>query len=327
MDSLEVNKGIAAVLTAGIAFFLAGTIGDLLVSNREPEKTAIAIEMPTGGPSGGGAAAPAGPGNINGLIATADPAAGEAFTKKVCVACHTFNQGGAAGVGPNLYGVLGAPHGHMAGFNYSDALKSKQGPWTYEELNDWLYKPSGYAPGTRMAFAGIPSDKQRADVIAYLRSLSPNPQPLPKAESAPAAAPAAAPPAGAQAPGTQGGLPPLAPLLAKADPAAGETYTKTICVACHTFNEGGAAGVGPNLYGVVDSPHGHMAGFNYSPAMKAKQGPWTLDELNEWLFKPAAYAPGTRMIFPGIPNAQTRANVVDYLRTLSHNPVPLPEAK
>jgi cytochrome c len=323
MGGLEVNKGIAAVLVAGIAFFLTGFIGDLLVQNKVPEKVAIDIQMPQAAPAGG-AAAPSGPPNIDNLIATADPAKGEAFTKTICVACHSFNQGGAAGVGPNLYGVLGAKHGHMEGFNYSKGLASIPGPWTYEALNQWLYDPAAYAPGTRMTYAGIKNNQQRAEVIAYLRSLSPNPEPLPPHHDDTAAAtPASAPAAGAPA-GAEGGLPPIVPLLAKADPAAGEAYTKTICVACHTFTEGGPAGVGPNLYNVVGGPHAHMAGFNYTAGMKAKTGPWTFDELNEWLYKPAAYVPGTRMIFPGIPNAQTRANVIDYLRTLSHNPVALP---
>jgi cytochrome c len=322
MDTLAVNKGVAAVLTAGIAFFLTGLLGTILVHNKVPEKVAIDIQMPQPA-SAGGAAAPAGPPNIDNLIAVADPAKGEAFTKTICVACHSFNQGGPAGVGPNLYGVLGSPHGHMAGFNYSAALKSHAGPWTYEELNQWLYDPAAYAPGTRMTYAGVKNNEMRANVIAYLRSLSPTPEPLPTPH---AEAPAAATPASAAAAGAPAGenLPPLVPLLAKADPAAGEAYTKTICVACHTFTEGGPAGVGPNLYNVVGGPHAHMPGFNYTAGMKAKQGPWTFAELNEWLYKPAAYVPGTRMIFPGIPNAQTRANVIDYLRTLSHNPLPLP---
>jgi cytochrome c len=312
MDSLEVNKTVAAVLTAGIAFFLAGYVGTLLVDNKEPAKVAFEITMPQA-PGAAAPAAPTGPDNIDGLIATADPAKGEAYTKTICVACHTFTQGGPAGVGPNLYGILGAKHGHMEGFSYSKALSSIPGPWTYETLNQWLYKPAAYAPGTKMAFVGIPNNQLRAEVIAYLRSLSPNPEPLPKAGPViPAAAPAAE------------GLPPLVPLLAKADPAAGEAYTKTICVACHTFTEGGPAGVGPNLYNVVGGPHAHMQGFNYTAGMKAKTGPWTFAELNEWLYKPAAYVPGTRMIFPGIPNAQTRANVIDYLRTLSPDPLPLP---
>src|SRR5271166_5969430 len=213
MDSLEVNKVVAAVLVAGIAFFLTGLLGTILVQNREPEKVAIEIQMPLAGAAGGGPAAPAGPPNIDNLIATADPAKGEAYTKTVCVACHTFNQGGAAGVGPNLYNIVGGPHAHMQGFNYSGALKGKQGPWTYEALNEWLYKPAAYAPGTRMAFAGIPNNQTRAEVIAYLRSLSPNPIPLPTphAEPAPAATPASAP-AGAAAggaPAGEGALPPL----------------------------------------------------------------------------------------------------------------------
>ncbi len=184
MDSMEVNKGIAAVLVAGIIFFLTGLIGDSLVRERQPEKPVLAIAAAPA-PSAG-AAKPAGPAPIAPLLASADPKVGDQFVHKVCVACHTFDKGGKPAVGPNLYGVVGGPHDHEAGFNYSPALQKFKGqPWTFDALNEWLYKPSAYAPGTRMSFAGITNDKQRADVIAYLRTLSDNPVPLPKPEQQP----------------------------------------------------------------------------------------------------------------------------------------------
>ena len=112
----------------------------------------------------------------------------------------------------------------------------------------------------------------------------------------------------------------------RADVQAGEQFASTVCTACHTFNKGGKPVVGPNLYGVVGGPHDHEAGFNYSPALEKFKGqPWTFDALNHWLFNPSEYAPGTRMTFAGIPNAQTRADVIDYLHTLSDHPLPLPK--
>ncbi len=320
MDSMEVNKAIASVLTAGIAFMVASLIADGMVHPTRLKETAIHVDMPA---AAGAPAAPAPEQPIAALLASADEKAGEKFAHTVCAACHTFDEGGKAGVGPNLYGVLGAPHGHMAGFDYSAALKAKQGPWTYDELNEWLTKPAAYAPGTKMTFAGIPSEKQRADVIAYLRTLSKNPEPLPPvpAQAASAAAPAAGAPAGG-APAAA----PIGPMIAAAQPAEGEKIMQRDCAVCHTLTKGGKAGVGPNLWGVIGGPHGHMAGFDYSAALKAKQGPWTYDELNEWLTKPSAYAPGTKMTFAGLKKESERAAVIAYLRTLSDNPEPLPAA-
>jgi cytochrome c len=316
---MEVNKAIAAVLVAGIAFMAATLVADGLVHPARLAKPAIEVQVPetSGAPAGG--AAPEQP--IGPMIAAADPKAGEKIAHTVCAACHTFDEGGKAGVGPNLYGVVGAPHGHMAGFAYSDALKSKQGPWTYDELNTWLTKPSAYAPGTKMTFAGLSSEKQRADLIAYLRTLSHNPEPLPAAAPAQAAAPAA--PA-AEAKGAAPQQPPIGAAIAAADPAEGEKLTKKYCTVCHTFTKGGKAVVGPNLYGVVGAPHGHMEGFEYSAALKSKAGPWTYDELNAWLTKPMAYAPGTKMAFVGVPKESERAAIIAYLRTLAEHPEPLP---
>jgi cytochrome c len=202
MDSMEVNKGIAAVLVAGIIFFLTGMIADNLVDQTPLEKSVLKI---AGAPAAETAApAPAELPPIAPLLAKADVGSGDKFVHTVCTACHSFNDGGKPIIGPNLYGVVGGPHDHEAGFNYSPALEKFKGqPWTFDALNHWLDNPAVYAPGTRMTFAGIPSAQQRADVIAYLRTLSPHPVPLPPPEAPkPAAAPAAAgAPGAAKAPG------------------------------------------------------------------------------------------------------------------------------
>ena len=318
MDSLETNKIAAAVLLAGIAFVGAGLIGNALVHVHPLTHTVLNIAIPDEG--GGGAAAPAAPEPpIAALLASADPARGEAQVKaQGCVACHTFNEGGKAGIGPNLYGVIGAPHGHQEGYAYSSALKAKQGPWTFAEMNDWLRKPNAYAPGTKMTYAGLADPKKRADVIDYLRTLSAHPEPLPEAPAAAAAPAAGAPPAG-------GPEQPIAARMAAANADAGKADTMKLgCIACHTYNEGGKAGLGPNLYGVVGQPHAHMPGFAYSAALKAKAGNWSYEELDKWLAKPAAYAPGTKMTFAGIPDPKMRADVIAYLRSLSASPEPLP---
>ncbi len=193
MDSLELNKACAAVLLAGIAFVGAGVLGNALVHPHQLEHAAITINVPDANqPTGGASAAPEPP--IAVLLASADAARGEAGVKaQGCVACHSFNEGGKVGVGPNLYGVVGAPHGHQQGFQYSASLKAKPGPWTFDEMSAWLLKPNAYAPGTKMSYAGLADPKKRADIIEYLRTLAANPEPKPDAPAQPPAAPAGAP--------------------------------------------------------------------------------------------------------------------------------------
>ncbi|MEN3930114.1 cytochrome c family protein [Microvirga sp. W0021] len=118
---------------------------------------------------------------------------------------------------------------------------------------------------------------------------------------------------------------PLPTLLASADADKGKTIAKQ-CVSCHTFDKGGKNGIGPNLWGIVDRVPGSHEGFAYSKVVKEKGGKWTYEDIDHMINTPAKYLKGTKMTFAGLKNAKDRADVLAYLRTLSDNPVPFPEA-
>ncbi|MDT0575822.1 cytochrome c family protein [Croceicoccus sp. F390] len=130
-----------------------------------------------------GGAAEEGP-SLAVLLASADPVAGEAVFAK-CTACHTIAQGGANGIGPNLYGVMGLPIGkHVAGFAYSSALSGHGGDWNFENMDAWLKSPRAFADGTKMSFAGLSKPEDRANIIAYLNMQGSNlPYPAVEAEA------------------------------------------------------------------------------------------------------------------------------------------------
>ena len=177
--SLEANKAFAAVLTAGITFMVAGFVGGLVVHPHRLETSAIQVgDVPAAGP----AAAPA-PYEIEPiapLLAAANADNGRTLVQRQCAACHTFDEGARNGVGPNLHGIVGRHHAAVAGFNYSNANKAEaEKIWDYEAINRFISAPAKAMPGTRMAYAGLNAAQQRADVIAYLRSISPNAPPLP----------------------------------------------------------------------------------------------------------------------------------------------------
>jgi cytochrome c len=179
--SLEGNKVVAAILTAGIVGVGSSVLSGILYHPHQLEEPVYVVEaaVPAEGEGeapaeGGGEAQP-----IGALLAAASVESGEGAAKK-CAACHSFEQGGANKVGPNLWGVVNRPIAGHEGFSYSTALAEKSDQvWDYEELSAFLADPKGYAPGTKMSFAGIKKDEERADVIAYLRSLADEPAPLP----------------------------------------------------------------------------------------------------------------------------------------------------
>jgi cytochrome c len=123
--------------------------------------------------------AAAGAQSIDKLLASASAEHGAQIAKQ-CEICHNLQEGQGSKVGPDLYGVVDRPVASVAGFNYTAALKSKGGKWTFAALNKWLTDPRADVPGTAMTFAGLSSEKQRADVISYLDTLSKSPVPLPK---------------------------------------------------------------------------------------------------------------------------------------------------
>ncbi|HEY1723241.1 MAG TPA: cytochrome c family protein [Magnetospirillaceae bacterium] len=171
--SLTLQKILAGVLFA--LMLIKGM--DLIINDFMPVEVEQAASK--GGAVAVAAAAPAPEKPLPARLAAADPKKGEQESSK-CASCHTFNPGGPVRVGPNLAGVVGRDKASVAGFSYSDALKKVGGKWDYESLDKWLEKPAAFASGTKMTFAGLSDGQDRADLIAYLKSISPDAPPFPK---------------------------------------------------------------------------------------------------------------------------------------------------
>jgi cytochrome c len=179
MNAYELNKIFGAVVSALLAVTVIGFLANILVHPHQLEKSVLDIKVADAAPAAGGAAAaPVALDPIAPLLAKADAEAGKGVTKN-CTSCHTFDKGGKNGVGPNLWNVVGSKHGHAEGFGYSPAMLGQAGDWDYEKLNAFVANPKAAVPGTRMAFAGIRKPEDRANLIAYLRTLSDSPKALP----------------------------------------------------------------------------------------------------------------------------------------------------
>jgi cytochrome c len=189
MNSFELNKILGAILGTCLIVLSINIAAGAIFAPKMPAKPGYDIAVPEHKP--GGEAQPQQPERqqpepqqpIEQLLANADVKRGESAAKK-CAACHTFNKGGRPLVGPNLWGVVGRPKASQPGFNYSAALKAKGGNWTIDDINQFITNPKGMVPGTNMTFAGDSHARERADIIAYLNSLSDSPAPLPTAAEA-----------------------------------------------------------------------------------------------------------------------------------------------
>jgi len=182
MDNLKTNKFLAAFLLAGLLAMGGGKIAEILVPDKELAENAYPIEVKEVAAGGHSAtSSDKGPEPILALLASADVQSGMKLAKK-CTACHEFSMDGKNKTGPMLWNIVDANKGMKDGFKYSEALVGMGGKWDYEALNAFLYKPKAYIKGTKMNFAGLKKPTDRANMIAYLRSLAETPVALPTQE-------------------------------------------------------------------------------------------------------------------------------------------------
>ena len=179
MDSFEINKIVAAVLMVALLVIGIGKLSNIIFHVEKPKTPgyAVEVEQATTVSSSTGTTVEEKV-DITALMAMGDVAAGEKIFKK-CAACHSIIKGGKNAIGPALYNVVGRKVGAVEDYKYSKALVSYEKEWTFEELNGFLIKPAKWIKGTKMAYAGLRKESDRASVIKYLNQSSDNPQPLP----------------------------------------------------------------------------------------------------------------------------------------------------
>ena len=200
---LKWNKIMGACLGTAFVILVVQQVSGMVYSTKQPEKMGYFVDAPEESAGGEPAALPIDWGTV---LPTADLAAGEAAFAR-CQACHNATSGGADGIGPNLFGVIGGPAMHRAGFAYSDAMakhKAEAPTWDYDQIDAFLTAPGRYVPGTKMSFAGIRDEKTRINLIAWLRTQGSGGFAIPASDPARQPGAAAAPAADGAAPAAEG---------------------------------------------------------------------------------------------------------------------------
>ena len=179
MDSFEINKIIAAVLLIALLVIGIGKISDIAFHVDKPDKSAYKVDIQESSQISNSTAEKIEEKvDISSLLALGDISHGEKVFKK-CSACHMIAADGKNKIGPNLWGVIGRTAGAIDGYSYSKAMTAYAKEWTFEEMNSYLIKPQAYIKGTKMAFAGLRKEKDRASVILYMNSKSASPKAIP----------------------------------------------------------------------------------------------------------------------------------------------------
>ena len=215
-------------------------------------------------------------------LAAGDIGKGKRLAKKQCVVCHTMQKGEANRLGPNLFNVFGRQAASVKDYKYSKAMASSGIVWDEAAFTEFLTKPKNFIKGTKMSYAGLKKATQRADILAYFKTLT---------EAAPQE-------------------------IGSGNAARGKAIAQEQCRICHSFNKGGKLVLGPNLYGIFGKPAGAVKGYKYSKAMLASGITWTAANLIEFLANPQQFIKGTKAQFPGVKNSKKRADIIAYLKTL-----------
>ncbi len=219
--------------------------------------------------------------NMSLANAAGDIAKGKKLAKK-CTACHTLEEGGKNRLGPNLYGILNKPAGQNENYKYSKAMKNSGIIWDDHTFTDFIAKPKKVVKGTKMSFTGFKKAGQRADLLAYFKSLGDHDE----------------------AAGVVGNI------------EDGIRVAARTCTVCHSFEKGGKVVYGPNLFDIYGKPAAAIEGYKYSKALKASGLVWNDKNLAEFVSNPEQFVKGTTARFPGLKTAKDKADILAYIKSL-----------